>query len=99
MEIDKNLTDGVMTLTIKGRLSAAEANEFGAKVDEALKESSIIRMDFKGVSYIASAGLRVLVSTKKKTTAANGKFSLVHVNDDVMEVLEVTGLDDILQFE
>ena len=99
MEIGTTLTDGVMTLTIKGRLSAAEAAEFGAKVDEALKGSSIIRMDFKEVTYIASAGLRVLVSTQKKTTAAKGKFILANVNEDVMEVLEVTGLDDILQFE
>jgi anti-sigma B factor antagonist len=99
MEIGTTLTDGVMTLTIKGRLTAAEAEAFGAKVDEALKESSILRMDFKGVSYIASSGLRVLVSTQKKVNAAKGKFTLVNVNEEVMEVLEVTGLDDVLEIE
>jgi anti-sigma B factor antagonist len=99
MEIRTTLADGVTTLALKGRITATEAAEFGAKVDEALKASSVIRMDFKGVSYMASAGLRVLVSTQKKVSAAKGQFTLANVNEDVMEVLEVTGLDDILQFE
>jgi anti-sigma B factor antagonist len=99
MEIGTTLTDGVMTLSIKGRLTAAEAGELGAKVEEALKESSILRMDFAGVSYLASAGLRVLVSTQKKISAAKGKFTLANVNEEVMKVFEVTGLDEFLQFE
>jgi anti-sigma B factor antagonist len=99
MEISKILTDGLVTLAIKGRISAAEAGDFSVKVDEALSESSMLRIDFKGVNYIASAGLRVLVSTQKKITAAKGKLTLVNVNEDVMEVFEVTGLDDILNFE
>ncbi|MDR2630389.1 MAG: STAS domain-containing protein [Spirochaetaceae bacterium] len=99
MEINKIVTDGTVTLTIKGRITAVEAGDFSTKVNEALSESSILRIDFKGISYIASAGLRVLVSTQKKITAAKGKLTLANVNEDVMEVFEVTGLDDILQFE
>jgi anti-sigma B factor antagonist len=88
-----------MILAIKGKLTATEASEFGAKVDDALKKSSVIQMDFQGVSYIAPAGLRLLLSTQKKTAAMKGKFTLANVNQTVMEVLEVTGLDEILQFE
>lgn len=55
--------------------------------------------DFNQIQYISSAGLRVLLNTQKKISAAGGSMKLVGVNDVVREVFEVTGFINILSVE
>ncbi|MDR2842440.1 MAG: STAS domain-containing protein [Spirochaetaceae bacterium] len=56
-------------------------------------------MDLTDLNYIASAGLRVIVLTQKNTVKNGGFLKLLNVKQDVMEVFEVTGLNNILAFE
>jgi anti-sigma B factor antagonist len=96
MEIVKSLSEGKIVLSINGKLSAATAQEFNAAVEGAMGEAAALILDFKGVSYMASAGLRVLVAAQKRLSAAGGSLTLLNVRKEVMEVLEVTGLDEVL---
>ena len=68
------------------------------KINENLEGAKNVVIDFEKVEYISSAGLRVLLSTEK-TMKGQGKLTLVHVNDVVMEVLNITGFVDILNIE
>jgi anti-sigma B factor antagonist len=95
MEIIKTVSGDSITLTITGKLSAATADECGVAVDLALGETKNLVLDFKDLNYLASAGLRVLVSAQKKLKAAGGALCLINVREEVMEVFEVTGLDDV----
>jgi anti-sigma B factor antagonist len=101
MEIQKTQADGVVVAALSGKLNAASSEEFAALLDEAVQEAESIaqqpkiRLDFAGVSYLASAGLRVLVATQKKLAAKAGTFTIVNVSEDVEEVFTVTGLDDV----
>ncbi|MDR2617987.1 MAG: STAS domain-containing protein [Treponema sp.] len=99
MEIVKTLSEGKTVLSVNGMLSAATTQEFSAAVDEALGESNALVLDFKDLSYLASAGLRVLVGAQKKLNASGGSLSLLNVRKEVMEVFEVTGLDDIFDIK
>jgi anti-sigma B factor antagonist len=99
MEVTKTTQDGKMILSVSGKLSAATADEFGVIVEGALAESLDVIMDFKEVSYLASAGLRILVSAQKKIKAGNGKMVFRNVCESVLEVFEVTGLDDVFDIE
>ena len=51
--------------------------------------------DFEELTYISSAGLRVLLSAHKAMSAKGG-MKITHVNEIVQEVFEVTGFPDIL---
>jgi anti-anti-sigma factor len=95
MEIVKSQQDGKVILEITGKLSAASAEEFGAAVDAVVAESKTLVLDFKKVSYLASAGLRVLVAAQKKILVGCGALTIINVDDTVMEVFEVTGLDEV----
>jgi anti-sigma B factor antagonist len=95
MEIVKTVSGDSITLAIAGKLSAATADECGVAVEIALGETKNLVLDFKELSYLASAGLRVLVSAQKKLKAAGGTLGLINVCEEVMEVFEVTGLDDV----
>jgi anti-sigma B factor antagonist len=95
VEITKTISADTATLVITGKLSAATADEFSAAVDLALGEAKNLVLDFKEINYLASAGLRVLVSAQKKLKASGGTLCLLHVCKEVMEVFEITGLDDV----
>jgi anti-sigma B factor antagonist len=96
MEIVKSLSEGKIIISLNGKLSAATAGEFNTAVEDALGESQSLVLDFKDVDYMASAGLRVLVAAQKKLHTSGGSMVLLNVRKEVMEVFEVTGLDEVL---
>ncbi|MDR3171844.1 MAG: STAS domain-containing protein [Treponema sp.] len=99
MEIVKTQTDDTVTLAVSGKLSAATAGELDAAVAASIAASNKLVIDFKEVSYLASAGLRILISTHKKLTAKHGSFTLRNVCESVREVFEITGLDDVFDIQ
>ena len=96
MKIDFNKEGGNLNVAIDGRLDTTTAPAleefFGKNCDGAC--TTVI--DCKGLSYVSSAGLRVLLATHKKT---KGKMKLKNVCDVVMEVFEITGFADIFEIE
>lgn len=51
------------------------------------------------LEYISSAGLRVLLSAKKRMDAANGVMNVTHVCEEIMKVYDMTGFADILNIQ
>ncbi len=96
MEVSKIISDGVLTLFVSGKLSATTADAFGQAVEEAIDETQRLVLDFQEVSYLASSGLRVLISAQKKLEQKKGSMTILHVNSDLKEVFEITGLDEML---
>lgn len=94
--VEKNGED--LKISVEGRIDANTSNEFMNKINENLEGAKNVVIDFEKVEYISSAGLRVLLSTEK-TMKSQGKLTLIHVNDVVMEVLNITGFVDILNIE
>lgn len=94
--VDKNGEN--LTINVEGRIDANTSNDFMNKINENLEGAKNVVIDFEKVEYISSAGLRVLLSTEK-TMKGQGKLTLIHVNDVVMEVLNITGFVDILNIE
>ena len=67
-------------------------------MDDNLQNIENLILDFKGIEYISSAGLRVLLGAQKKMQRI-GSMKLINVCEDVMEILEMTGFADILRIE
>jgi anti-anti-sigma factor len=96
METTKSTADGAVTLTVSGKLSAAAAEAFGVAINDALPE--VVRsftLDFAGVDYLASAGLRVLVTAHKKLREKKVRVRIINVCPAVKEVFELVGLDSV----
>jgi len=99
MEVRKTIEDGILTLSVFGKLSTTTADTFGQVVEEAIGETQRLVLDFKEVSYLASSGLRVLISAQKKLELKKGSMTILHVNSDLKEVFEITGLDEMLDIQ
>ena len=98
MTIEKYQNGTELTVAPEGRLDTATAPELEKALKESLAGVTELVMDFAKLDYISSAGLRVLLSAHK-TMSRQGGMKVIHVNDIIMEVFEVTGFSDILQIE
>ena len=95
MTIEKIKKESELTLKITGRIDTVTASQLEAVLHESLVDVDDIIFDFKGVNYISSAGLRVILSVLHRQNS----MKIIHVNDVVMEVFEITGFTDILTIE
>ena len=98
MNITKSVNDGVVTLSISGRLDTTTAPEFEKVIDEVTAETKELILDMAELEYTSSAGLRVILKAQKEMNV-KGSMKLRNVNDDVMEVFDITGFSDILTIE
>ncbi len=98
LNINKTLEDKTLTVALEGRLDTTTAPQLEAELKSALPDVTSLVMDFEKLEYISSAGLRVLLSAQK-TMNKQGEMKLIHVNDVINEIFEVTGFSDILNIE
>ena len=96
IEIKKNAQD--TTIEIVGRLDTTTAPSLDKTINEDICDAKNLILDLKGLEYISSAGLRVLLSAQKKMQKV-GSMKVVKVCESVMEVFEITGFADILTIE
>ena len=81
---------------MEGRLDTTTAPEFDSFLKENLVGVKALTIDCKNLTYVSSAGLRVLLSAQKKMKA---DMKLKNVCELVMEVFEMTGFVDVLVIE
>ena len=86
------------TIEVSGRLDTGTAPALEKTIGQEIEETANLTMDLKGLEYISSAGLRVLLSAQKRMSKS-GSMKLVHVSEEVMDVFEMTGFADILTIE
>ena len=98
MNINKVLEGTKLELEITGRLDTITAPELDAEIKQNMNDIDCLVLNFKGVEYISSAGLRVLLATQK-SIGKKGKMIVKEVNDTVMEIFNITGFVDILTIE
>mgnify|MGYP000908889336 FL=1 len=87
-------------LTITGRMDAVTAPEYEKTLNELLAagETSFV-VDFQGLEYISSAGLRALLATAKLPKTKNGQIRLANVLGTVREVFDISGFGSIFQIQ
>lgn len=98
MTINKNLNGTTLCIALEGRLDTTTAPELEAELKQSLNGVTELIMDFEKLDYISSAGLRVLLSAQK-TMTKQGSMKIIHANEMIMEVFDVTGFVDILTIE
>ena len=96
IEIKKNREETI--IEIVGRLDTITAPALDKTISEDIGDAKNLVLDLKGMEYISSAGLRVLLTAQKKMQKV-GSMKLTGVCEDVMEVFEMTGFADILVIE
>ncbi len=90
----------VKIFTPSGRLDSGNAPAFEKEVVTEIEAGKThVLIDFSELSYISSAGLRVVLLTAKKTKAAGGKLALCCLSESINEVFMVSGFNAILDIQ
>ncbi len=98
MNIEFTRDGSTLTAVITGRIDTNSAPETEEKIMSEIKDADKLVLDIAHVDYISSAGLRVLLLLHK-TMQPKGGMKVIHINETVQEVLDITGFADILTLD
>lgn len=98
MNIQLEKGNDTLLIKLEGRLDTTTAPDLQDTLDNNTGECKKLIFDFENLAYISSAGLRVLLAAQK-TMNKQGEMKILHVNETIAEIFEVTGFSDILTIE
>ena len=97
MDISTRTRNDVTIVAFAGNLDSNTSPQAQQAIDAIIAGGGRkIVVDFSGLDYISSAGLRVLLGTAKKLNAAGGALRLFGLNETVKEVFQISGFATIL---
>ena len=95
MEIELKNENGSLTVKLIGKLDTMTAPKLEEELSKKINEIQEIIFDLEKLKYISSSGIRVLLTIKKKI----GNMKILKPTEEVMKVLEITGLIDVFDIE
>lgn len=85
---------GVLIVSVSGRIDHIASEEFTQALEPLLancaKDRAALLLDFAGVDYISSAGLRVLMMASRRAKAQQGIFAIAALQPMVQEVFAIS---------
>ena len=99
MTINKQQNGDALLITVKGRLDSVTAPQLQAALIPEFGNVKLVRLDFCGLEYVSSAGLRVLLHGQKTAKTKGSSMVLKNVSPEILEIFEMTGFSDFLKVE
>ncbi len=97
-ELRSDIKGDVLVLRFSGRLDALTTPDLEKQVHQFIDRGQHkLLLDFSGVDYISSAGMRMLLATTKKLKSLSGQMILCAMSVNVMDVFKMSGFDHVLQ--
>ena len=97
INFEKNGT--ALTAKPEGRLDSANSPDFEQRLESEMKGIAEVIIDLEKVEYVSSGGLRVLLGAQQEMEDRGGTMKLIHVNPQIMQILDMVGFLDILTVE
>ncbi|WP_373895153.1 STAS domain-containing protein [Virgibacillus natechei] len=97
LAVDVAEQTGVSTVSLSGEVDAYTAPDLKAKLLPLTRfEGHTVNVDLKDVTYMDSTGLGVFISALKSTKEHDSKLKLMNIQDRVLRLFKITGLDEIM---
>ena len=96
MTIKKILNGNEITLALEGWLDTKAAPELLAELEQMEDGVDSMVLDFSGLEYIASTGVRAVVTAYKKM---NGALTVKGASPRILNIFKTTGIDKTVHFE
>lgn len=85
------IIDGVAVIQLSGKLDSNTAPMLEEKALPLAQRDTPILLDMSGISYMSSAGLRVLLLLYRSITQHTGRVVLAGLNEEVRDTMAITG--------
>ena len=97
MEITAQREGETVIAKANGRIDSSNSREFHSNLEAVItKDDPAVVLDFEDVSYISSAGMRVILLTAKSLQSSGVEFVLCSMNESIREVFMISGFDKII---
>ena len=97
MAIDFQRDESTLIIQAAERVDSTNAQRFLEDLDAAIEPTDrIVILDMGKLTYISSAGLRVILQTAKTLQRQNSNFALCALSGTVREVFEISGFDQVI---
>ncbi|MFZ4716426.1 MAG: STAS domain-containing protein [Chthoniobacterales bacterium] len=97
MEISQHPNDQHLELRLNGRFDANWSDHVGSVIHTAVRSGQHhIILNFSGVNYISSAGIRVLMSHYKQLNSVKGSFRITEPIESILKVFKLAGLSQLI---
>ena len=98
MEINTEQKGGVLVALTEDRVDGSNAREFQEALQAVIKDTdNAFLLNMERLTYISSAGLRVILLVARTLQGKNTKFAVCSLSDSVREVFEISGFDKIVE--
>ena len=98
MTITREQVDSTLIISLHGKLDTNAAPDLEEELYDSMDGIKELIFESKDLEYLTSAGIRVLVAAQQEMID-KGYMLLRNVCDDIMEIFEMTGLDEVFSFE
>lgn len=100
MQITTNISNHNLIISLSGRLDTITTPQLEEEIHRnSFDEIETVTLNMRELEYISSAGLRVILKLYKKLTSVKGNLRLINVNDMIMEIFTMTGMDSFLEID
>ena len=96
MKIETVVEENNLRLDVEGKIDTLTSREFQDTVLNSFRKYSDVTVNLAEVSYISSAGLRAFLIGQKTAASKGGSFSVINVDQGVLDVFKATGFDKVL---
>lgn len=95
--MEHSLNKDILTISLEGELNSVNAESVGEEIDKIIDKSSFknLVLDFDKVSYISSAGLRIILKLKQRYD----DFSVINASLEVYDVFQMTGFTSMMSIK
>ena len=91
MNVSISTNENIVIITIEGSIDSKTAGDLQSQIMGTVSETNNVLLDLSSVSYVSSAGLRVLLMIYRQIKSKNGKVILVGISEEIRDVMSMTG--------
>jgi anti-sigma B factor antagonist len=96
MDITGNKSKSSVVLELRGRLDTISSDGLRSEIEGLMERGERqLMLDFSGLNYVSSSGLRVLMTAAKRVKAVNGMLALVSLNRQSQVVFQIAGFSSV----
>ena len=99
MQVTQETRDGWRVVSVRGRVDSETADELESALHSAVEPDGKVAVDFAGVTYVSSAGLRALIQGARAAEVKRSQFVVCSVTPSVKRVFDMSGMQHIMKVQ
>ena len=98
MQVKSAKKGAVLVVAVEGRIDGSTADEFHGQLLASIESGETrVLLDFSDLTYINSAGLRIVLVAARRLKEGNGQFAICGLTENVASVFKISGFETIIK--